>query len=71
MAGLMDGGAQAEAPADADDDADEGGEVDEEGLEEKDIKLVMEQAAVSRAKAVKALKDSGNDIVNAIMELTM
>lgn len=46
-------------------------EVDESGVEAKDIELVMAQASVSRAKAVKALKNNANDIVNAIMELTM
>jgi nascent polypeptide-associated complex subunit alpha len=50
---------------------DDEGEVDEEGVEAKDIELVMQQAAVSKAKAVKALKNNGNDIVNAIMDLTM
>ncbi|CAH2007572.1 unnamed protein product [Acanthoscelides obtectus] len=45
--------------------------VDESGVEEKDVELVMSQANVSRAKAVKALKNNSNDIVNAIMELTM
>ena len=44
---------------------------DESGLEPKDIELVMNQAGVSRAKAVKALKNQNSDIVNAIMELTM
>lgn len=46
-------------------------EVDEGGIEAKDIELVMSQASVSRARAVKALKNNQNDIVNAIMELTM
>jgi nascent polypeptide-associated complex subunit alpha len=46
-------------------------EVDETGVEEKDVELVMSQANVSRAKAIKALKNNFNDIVNAIMELTM
>ncbi|XP_078545192.1 nascent polypeptide-associated complex subunit alpha isoform X43 [Lissotriton helveticus] len=46
-------------------------EVDEAGVEVKDIELVMSQANVSRAKAVRALKNNSNDIVNAIMELTM
>ncbi|GJQ79112.1 putative nascent polypeptide-associated complex [Trypoxylus dichotomus] len=46
-------------------------EVDETGVEEKDIELVMTQANVSRSKAIKALKNNQNDIVNAIMELTM
>merc|ERR1712176_1713877 len=52
--------------------AEEGDEdVDTEGVEEKDIELVMQQAGVTRGKAVKALKKNSNDIVNAIMELTM
>ncbi|KAJ3260786.1 hypothetical protein HK103_007349 [Boothiomyces macroporosus] len=45
--------------------------VDEEGVEANDIEMVMNQAGVSRAKAVNALKAHNNDIVNAIMELTM
>ncbi|KAK6632981.1 hypothetical protein RUM43_012724 [Polyplax serrata] len=46
-------------------------DIDETGIEEKDIDLVMSQAMVSRGKAVKALKNNQNDIVNAIMELTL
>jgi nascent polypeptide-associated complex subunit alpha len=45
-------------------------EVDETGVEPKDIELVMTQAAVSRAKAVKALKAADGDIVTAIMDVT-
>lgn len=41
--------------------------MDDGGLEQKDIELVMAQANVSRAKAVRALKHNKNDIVNAIM----
>jgi nascent polypeptide-associated complex subunit alpha len=41
-----------------------------DGLQEKDIELVMQQANCSRAKAIKALKNHDSDIVNAIMELT-
>ncbi|XP_069119955.1 nascent polypeptide-associated complex subunit alpha-like isoform X2 [Argopecten irradians] len=52
-------------------ESEEEGEVDESGVEAKDIELVMSQANVSRSKAVKALKNNNNDIVNAIMELTM
>ncbi|WZN60170.1 nascent polypeptide-associated complex subunit alpha-like protein [Chloropicon roscoffensis] len=51
--------------------AEEDGEVDEEGVDSKDIELVMTQAGVGRAKAVGALKASNGDIVSAIMELTM
>ncbi|KAI3514438.1 hypothetical protein L1887_12841 [Cichorium endivia] len=49
---------------------DEEDEVDESGVEPKDIDLVMTQAGVSRSKAVKALKAADGDIVSAIMELT-
>ncbi len=42
-------------------------QVDETGVEEKDIELVVQQANVSRNKAIKALKKNNNDIVNAIM----
>lgn len=41
--------------------------LDEGGLEQRDIELVMAQANVSRAKAVHALRHNKNDIVNAIM----
>merc|ERR1712071_368257 len=58
------------APIQEEDEEDEG-EVEAEGVEEKDVDLVMSQANVSRGKAVKALKNNANDIVNAIMELTM
>ena len=50
------------APADDDDE-----EVDDSGVEPKDIELVMTQANVSRSKAVKALKNADGDIVSAIM----
>lgn len=46
-------------------------EVDDTGLNEKDIELVMQNAQVPRAKAIRALKENGYDVVNAIMELTM
>lgn len=55
-----------ESSAMAQDDED----VDETGVEPKDIELVMTQAGVSRSKAVKALKAADGDIVSAIMELT-
>ncbi|KAI9020794.1 NAC domain-containing protein [Phycomyces nitens] len=45
--------------------------VDETGVNAEDIELIITQAKVSRSKAVKALKNNNNDIVNAIMELTM
>ncbi|KAE8557409.1 hypothetical protein EYB25_002116 [Talaromyces marneffei] len=50
---------------------DDGEEVDDSGLEAKDIELVMAQASVSRKKAVKALKENDNDIVNSIMALSI
>ena len=33
--------------------------------DEKDIKLVMEQASVEREKAVKAIKEADGDLINA------
>eukprot|EP00929_Paragymnodinium_shiwhaense_P041184 TRINITY_DN213_c0_g2_i2.p1 TRINITY_DN213_c0_g2~~TRINITY_DN213_c0_g2_i2.p1 ORF type:complete len:209 (-),score=107.42 TRINITY_DN213_c0_g2_i2:126-752(-) len=60
-------GTTAAAAAVADDD---GEEVDESGVEAKDIELVISQAGCSRAKAVKALKANNNDIVEAIMQLS-
>jgi NACalpha-BTF3-like transcription factor len=45
--------------------AEDEGPVDETGVEAKDIELVMQQVSCSRAKAVKALKDSGGDLINA------
>lgn len=45
-------------------------EIDLKGIEEKDIELVVSQTGVSRNKAIKALHNNNNDIVNAILELT-
>lgn len=55
----------------AEEEEDDGEEVDATGLEDKDIELVMTQANVSRNKAVKALKENDNDIVNSIMALSI
>jgi len=52
-------------------ESDDDEEVDEKDMEPKDIELVMTQANVSRKKAIKALKKNQNDVVNAIMHLTM
>jgi nascent polypeptide-associated complex subunit alpha len=70
------GGDKGKGPADSDDakkeeEEDDGEEIDETGLESKDIELVMSQASVSRKKAVKALKENDNDIVNSIMALSV
>jgi nascent polypeptide-associated complex subunit alpha len=45
-------------------------EVDESGVDPKDIELVISQAGCSRPKAVAALKENSGDLVNAIMSLT-
>lgn len=45
-------------------------DVDDTGVDAKDIELVISQASCTRAQAIKALKNNDNDIVNAIMELT-
>jgi len=62
--------------ADGDDDDDDipeleapedDGPVDEAGVDPKDIDLVMQQVNCTRAKAVRVLKESGGDLINAIM----
>ncbi|ETW86001.1 hypothetical protein HETIRDRAFT_457580 [Heterobasidion irregulare TC 32-1] len=63
------------AGGDGDDDDDipdleapeDEGPVDETGIDPKDIELVMAQVNCSRAKAVRVLKESGGDLINAIM----
>lgn len=45
--------------------------VDESNVDPKDIDLVVGQAGCTRGQAVVALQNNDNDIVNAIMELTM
>uniref|UniRef100_A0A2P2ICT8 Nascent polypeptide-associated complex subunit alpha-like n=1 Tax=Hirondellea gigas TaxID=1518452 RepID=A0A2P2ICT8_9CRUS len=58
-------------PLEVDAGAEDEDDVDETGLDTNDIKMVMDQANVSRRKAVVAMKNNDSDIVNAIMELTM
>ncbi|EIW85057.1 nascent polypeptide-associated complex, alpha subunit [Coniophora puteana RWD-64-598 SS2] len=63
------------AGADGDDDEDipdleapeDDSPVDETGVDPKDIELVMAQVNCSRAKAVRVLKETGGDLINAIM----
>ena len=69
VTGSSSGAKKEEKPAAASAEDDE--EVDAGDLGEKEIKLVMSQANVSRGKAIKALKNNNGDIVNTIMELTM
>lgn len=44
--------------------------LDETGLDSADIDLIMEQANVSRNKAIKALRAHDGDMVNAIVDLS-
>jgi nascent polypeptide-associated complex subunit alpha len=41
------------------------GPIDETGVDPQDIERVMNQVNCSRAKAVRALKESGGDLINA------
>jgi nascent polypeptide-associated complex subunit alpha len=45
-------------------------EVDAEGIQEKDIEVVMKEANVSRAKAIKAIKANKGDVVDAVVSLS-
>ncbi|EDW87206.1 nascent polypeptide-associated complex subunit alpha [Drosophila yakuba] len=61
-------------PSVADEDDEDDGDdvdVDDQGLDVKDIELVQMQAACSRKKAIQALLKNDNDVVNAIMALTV
>lgn len=40
------------------------------GVEEKDVQLVMDQADISRAQAINAIRKSNGDVVSAIMDVT-
>ena len=51
------------------DEVDEGN-VDETGLDAKDIDLIMSQVSCTRGKAVAALRAANGDIVEAIMQLS-
>ncbi|KAL8387467.1 hypothetical protein RB595_009883 [Gaeumannomyces hyphopodioides] len=62
---------EADAKKEEEEDDDDDEEVDADGIEDKDIELVMTQAGVSRTKAIKALKENDNDIVNSIMALSV
>jgi len=55
----------------AEEDEEEDLNMDESNVEAKDVELVMQQANVSRAKAIKALKTHNNDIVDAIMSVQL
>lgn len=44
--------------------------VDESGVDPRDIDLVVSQVECSRAKAVAALRENNNDIVEAIIQLS-
>ena len=63
---------QSGADADEDDDdipdleaPEDDGPLDETGVDPKDIDLVMQQVNCTRAKAVRVLKESGGDLINA------
>lgn len=73
MGGGLGGGAGGSGMATIEEDDGDEDEttIDESGLDPSDISMVVEQANVSRGKAVKALRANDGDIVQAIMELTM
>ena len=48
-----------------DEEEEDDGEISEGDIDPKEIEVVMNQTNCSRKKAVKALKDSGGDLINA------
>ncbi|KAI9272305.1 hypothetical protein EDC94DRAFT_596036 [Helicostylum pulchrum] len=59
-----------EAPKTEEGDKEEE-DVDAGGMDEEHITTVMSQASVTRSKAIESLKKNKDDVVNAIMELTL
>ncbi|PWN49890.1 nascent polypeptide-associated complex, alpha subunit [Violaceomyces palustris] len=57
----------AEKKKEEEEEEDDDTPIDETGVDAKDIDLVMQQVSCSRRKAVKALKESNGDLINAIM----
>lgn len=51
-------------------EADEGDDEDESGLNAEDIKNIMEHTKCTKAKAIKALRETGGDTVEAILKLS-
>ena len=52
-------------------DVEEEEDPDTEGILEEDIDLVMRHANATKGKAVRALKNNDNDVINAILEIEM
>lgn len=78
-AGAAAGGADPAAPqfglkdsaaSKKEEEEDDGEPVDESGVDAQDIDLVIEQVGCSRRRAVKALKESEGDLINAIMSIS-
>lgn len=60
-------GGSADKKKEQEEEEDDDSPIDESGVDPKDIDLVMQQVSCSRRKAVKALKESNGDLINAIM----
>ena len=58
--------AQAKKPAAASDEAPES----EDGITPNHINMVMEHTSCSRNEAIRALKESNDDMINAVMKLS-
>lgn len=63
-------GAGAEKKKEEEEEEDESEPIDEEGVDAKDIDLVISQTSCSRRRAVKALKEHQGDLINAIMAVS-
>ncbi|EPQ27274.1 uncharacterized protein PFL1_05197 [Pseudozyma flocculosa PF-1] len=61
------GASEEKKKAEEEPEEDDDSPIDETGVDAKDIDLVMQQVSCSRRKAVKALKESNGDLINAIM----
>ena len=70
-AGMAEAAVEAASPRQiVEEESSTGGEEEEEGVESRDIEIVMSQTNCSRAKAVKTLREKDNNLVNAIVSLS-
>lgn len=63
-------GGNADKKKEEEEEEDDSEPIDEEGVDAKDIDLVMSQTSCSRRRAVKALKEHQGDLINAIMAVS-
>lgn len=68
---IASGGESTNQPVQKKENKADGGELDYQGVNELDVDLVLKQVKVTRRQAVDALLKNDNDVIDAIMDLTV